>query len=383
MGLATADEGTNSKVVIHGSHMGGQIPKHGTHYVPGELVVLDRSMGSKWDKVEVLQSDGQTLEALQNEARELESELHDIAVVEPNYVYKLAAEPNDDRYRDQYFLRQVGAPSAWNTTKGEGVRICVIDSGYDRGNPELATKVVAERDLVGESHDGRAEDDIGHGTHVAGIAAAATDNYVGTAGVGWKSELVIAKAFDAAGNGTVADLVQALDFCQRQGAAVVNMSFAGVRGSAALEAEVEESVGMGMTLVASAGNYGSDQTLYPAGYPGVIGVGAANRDGTLRPTSNTGLAVDLVAPGEDIISAYPYYLRPYEGVAAFSGTSESAPQVAGGAALLRAEGLDREHAQGRLFKHAEDRGPVGRDDEWGHGFLDLRCAVRPGLEGCG
>lgn len=349
----------------------------GTRYVPGEVVVLKKG-DPKGDNVEVVPVEEQTLEGLERKAKEIKGKRPDAEVVEPNYVLKLAATPNDDRYPDQYFFRQIGAPSAWNVSKGEGTRICVIDSGYAHGNDELAGKVIAERDVVGDTHDGTAEDDIGHGTHVAGIAAAQTNNRIGTAGVGWNSKLVVVKAFDAEGNGTIADLAQALNYCQKVGGvSVVNMSFAGARGSEALKAEVAESNRMGMTLVAAVGNYGTSEMLYPAGYPGVIGVGAADRDGSLRSTSNTGPAVDLVAPGEDIISAYPN-----TGVASLSGTSMATPQVAGGAALLHANGLDRDRVRARLLNQAEDRGPVGRDDQWGHGFLDLRCAVRPGLDGC-
>ena len=349
----------------------------GTRYVPGEVVVVKKG-GLKEDNVEVLPVEEQTLVGLERKAEEVKGKRPDAEAVEPNYVLELAATPNDDRYPDQYFFRQIGAPSAWSVSKGDGIRVCVIDSGYDHGNAELASKVVAERDVVGDTHDAVAEDDIGHGTHVAGIAAAQTNNGVGTAGVGWNSKLVVAKAFDAEGNGTIADLAQALNYCQNAGGvSVVNMSFAGARGSEALKTEVAESNRIGMTLVAAAGNYRTSDTLYPAGYPGVIGVGASDRDGALRASSDTGPTVDLVAPGEEILSAYPN-----TGVASLSGTSTSAPQVAGGAALLHARGLDRDRVRARLFNQAEDRGPVGRDDLWGHGFLDLRCAARPGLDGC-
>ena len=367
----TGDTGTDSPTV--------ETSEDGIEYVPGELVVVTAG-GPREDAVEVVSVEETTLKGLEEKARKVRDARSDAEVVEPNYFFRSSATPNDFRYPDQYFFPQIGAPGAWNNTKGAGVTICVADSGYDHGNPEFADKVVAEKDVVGEVHDDFAEDDAGHGTHVAGVAAAETDNVTRTAGVGWLSKLAIAKfAFYASGvtGGSNADLAQALDWCQSVGnVSVVNASTSGPR-SAAVESEVADANAMGMTVVASVGNGGTTETQYPAGYPGVIGVGATDPDETLAAYSNRGPSVDLVAPGTDIISAIPH-----NATGGATGTSFAAPMVAGGAALLRAKGLNQQQTRDRLFKHAEDRGPTGRDAKWGHGFLNLRCATQPSLNGC-
>lgn len=128
--------------------------------------------------------DGIALKGLKERARKVEASRPGAEAVEPNFFFRSSATPDDPRYDDQYFFGQIGAPGAWNDTEGEGIRICVVDYG----NPEFSNKVVAEKDVVGEVHDGYAEDDTGHGTHVAGIAVTETDNGARTAGVGWPVE---------------------------------------------------------------------------------------------------------------------------------------------------------------------------------------------------
>lgn len=347
----------------------------GVEYVPGELVILKKG-GSKEDNIEVVKVKEQDLKGLKEKAKKTKSERPNAEVVEPNYVRTLDATPNDPHYDDQYHLRQIGAPTAWNYSKG-GARICVIDSGYDRGNREFTGKVVAERDLV--EADSVAQDSNGHGSHVAGIAAAETDNGVRTAGVGWNSNLVIAKAFNVNGQSTSALVARALNYCQNVGGvSTVNMSFGDPDPSDVEQAEINESyLASGFTLVAAAGNSGDFRDNYPASYPYVIGVGASDPDGTLAPYSTRGTHVDLTAPGTNILSAVPN-----DSVARLSGTSMAAPQVAGSAALLYSSGLNTNQVQSRLFNQSEDRGANGKDPYWGHGFLNVKCAIKPTESGC-
>lgn len=348
----------------------------GVEYVPGELVVVKKG-GSKEDNVEVVPVEEQTLKGLKAKAKKVKAARSEAEIVEPNYVRSLDATPNDPRYDDQYHLRQIGAVTAWNYSKGAATRICIIDSGYDQGNPEFTKKVVAERDFV--EGDSVAQDSNGHGSHVAGIAAAETDNGVRTAGVGWDSKLIIAKAFNADGKSTTALITRALNYCQNAGGvSTVNMSYGDPTPSDAEEAEILESyLTWGFTLVAAAGNSGDFRDNYPASYPYVIGVGATNPDGTLASYSTRGSHVDLTAPGTNILSAVPN-----DTTARLSGTSMATPQVAGSAALLYARGLDTNQVRSRLFNQSEDRGAAGKDPYWGHGFLNVKCAVNPNESGC-
>lgn len=347
-----------------------------TEYVPGELVVL-REGAPEENNIEVVPiPEAQTLRTLEQEADTLEGELAGVEAVEPNYVRRLDARPNDPQYGNQYHLPQIGAPTAWDYTKGSGVRICIIDSGYDRANPEF-DNVVAERDFL--ENDNVAQSSNGHGTHVAGIAAAKTDNGIRTAGVAWSSGLVIAKIFNSAGSTSSALSARAINYCHSTaGVSIINMSYSDTQPSAAERAEIVESWEIFRhTLVAAAGNSYDFQTNYPSAYPYVIGVGATNANGSLADYSTKGTHVDITAPGTNVLSSWPGST-----VARLSGTSMAAPIVAGSAALLRDRGLTSEQVQSRLFNQSEDRGAPGKDPYWGHGFLNVKCAAVTTETGC-
>lgn len=353
----------------------------GVHYVPGELVIATKGT-PKENTTEVMPVAEQTLKGLKEKAKEIRAKRADAEIVEPNYVGKLDATPNDPRFDDQYWLKQVGAPGAWNDTKGTGTRVCVIDSGWDRDNPEFTGKVIAERDQV--SDDGIAQDGLGHGTAVAGVVGAETDNGLRTAALGWDTRLAIARAADNNGNVTSANASQALNWCQNVGGvSVVNMSFGWTIAPDVVQTQIAESDLMGQTLVASVGNQpagtgcNARQVMYPAGFNAVIGVGASTPTGSLACFSYTGPTVDLVAPGVDIMTA-----ATPDGITTPDGTSFSAPQVAATASLLYAKGLTQDQVRSRLYNQAEDRGSAGRDDYWGNGFLNARCATQPNAVDC-
>lgn len=352
--------------------------RSGVDFIPGELVVIEEG-GDKENNVNVISvPEADTLVELEERAGQLENTLPDVKLVEPNLVRTLDEVPNDPQYDSQYHFRQIGAPTAWNHSKGAGMRICIIDSGYYRDNPEFDNVVVAERDLV--QGDNIAQDSNSHGSHVAGIAALRTDNGVRTAGVGWSTKLVIAKAFNSNGTATSATLASAINYCQNAGGvSTINMSYGSTESSEAERAEIVQSYErFGMTLVASAGNnYAELAEYYPAAYQYVIGVGATDQNGNLAAYSNRGVFVDLTAPGTNILSVGPNNTSGY-----LSGTSMAAPQVSGSAAILRASGLSTTQIQSRLFNQSEDRGPVGKDNAWGHGFLNVKCAVKPTETGC-
>lgn len=351
--------------------------EEGVEYVPGEVVVYEEGKAAA-DNVEVVPVEEQTLKGIKEKAKEVKQKRSGSAkIVEPNYVGRAAAVPNDPEYDRQYQIPQTGVREAWDYAQGEDIRICVIDGGWERSEPDLDDKVVAERDVV--SGDAFAGDPRGHGTHVAGIAGAETDNGHSIAGVGWRSKLVIVRAADANGYITSANAAQALNVCQSNSSSAVNMSFYFDTGDPEIfYKEINQSYfTFGHSLVAAAGNDGDFTKRYPASWAYVIGVGASNQSGSLASFSNRGPAVDLVAPGVDVWSTYPGGgLRP------LSGTSMASPQVAGAAALLHSRGLNVDQVRYRLFSQAEDRGPAGRDNYWGHGFLNAKCAVNPNERGC-
>jgi subtilisin family serine protease len=299
-----------------------------------------------------------------------------------------------DPYRpQQWALDRIGAPAAWEVARGAGQVVAVIDSGVDLEHPDLADQLfrdasgaVVGRDFVDGDDDPR--DLNGHGTMVAGVVAAATDNGFGVAGVAPDARIMPIRVLDEKGEGFGDDVDKAIRWAVDHGATVVNLSLesdevalTGVGGRlAAPAAAVRYAWDRGVVVVAAAGNSGSDFTDYPASSPIVL-VGATDRADRRTDFSDAGRDDLLMAPGVDIVSTW---CRPREspvcdlqthnfGVA--EGTSFAAPHVAGALAVLRSTGLGPAEAVARLRETARDLGPAGRDPETGYGLIDLAAAV--------
>lgn len=392
----------------------------GAEFVPGEVVVgfEDGSYGTR-------SVAGESLDEIEAEAAEIEAE-PGVEVAGPNYVYELeqgAEEPSplvgaeeptaDDGFGDiserptlatndpyyengrQQNLTALKLPAAWNETRGAGVRVAVVDTGYYRTHPELADDVVAERDFV--AGDAVAEGGAHHGTQVAGIAAGETNNGRGIAAAGWAATVLHAKACTSAGCPSE-HTAAAVDWARRNGAMVINLSF-GLRqeppGDPVLGAAVQRALDANIVVLASAGTAENDvgySNHYPAAYPGVLGVGSSVFGGApeVSPWSNRGTQVDVVAPSEGppyggIVMPCNPNVAPRNLYCRQSGTSFSSAQVAGIAALVRAFNPDLTQAQvvERIQAQADDILPAGRDDAAGHGEADAKCSVRPDLIGCG
>ncbi|MFI0940100.1 type VII secretion-associated serine protease mycosin [Streptomyces sp. NPDC021020] len=224
----------------------------------------------------------------------------------------------------------------WQSTQGKGVTVAVIDSGIDTRNPQLATAVDVPRSVDLTDPRGRGTTDpVGHGTEVAGIIAARPSPATGFVGLAPQATLISVRQTGANGTGTVDGLADALRKAVAAGARVVNISQDTPRGTPALEAAVEAAVRADAVIVASAGNGGSDgafRTTYPGGYPGVLAVGASDRNNERAPFSQAGEFVGVAAPGVDMLSTVPG-----GGQCVDNGTSFAAPYVSGVAALIRAE----------------------------------------------
>jgi subtilisin family serine protease len=223
----------------------------------------------------------------------------------------------------------------------------------------------------------------GHGTAVAGVLAAQTDNNLGIAGVTWGGYLLPIKIFTD--SGTSAKILDGLDMARKLGARVVNMSFCyvienGKEVCASSEKGYDDPIVTqairngyvnGMVFVGAAGNYAQNVVGYPASLPEVIAVGAVKTDRTLASFSNSGQTLDLVAPGDSIYSTYLG-----GGYASVSGTSFSSPIVAGVVALYMSRYASEHKAwptpdqvYACLTGTAEDLGSPGRDDEYGFGLV--------------
>ncbi len=329
----------------------------------------------------------------------------DVAYAEPDYWARTQLSPNDPSYVDgqQWGLQQVRAAQAWDMTTGSSnVVIALVDSGIDLNHPDLAGKLWRNpgetrngrdddgngciddingcRYLVtaGASGDGQVKDDNGHGTHVAGIAGAATNNAIGGAGVSWASPLMAVKTIDQFGLSAYSDIAKGILYAAANGAAIINLSVGGAPASQTVCDAVSTAVGQGKLVVAAAGNRDQGETvLYPAMCPGALAVAATDRADAAAPFSIAGPRVDLAAPGVDILSTWYYSGTGQSGYRSVEGTSQAAPFVSGAAALVWARwpGLTAEGVKAQLTGTAVDAGPPGKDDGTGWGRLDVGAAV--------
>lgn len=298
-----------------------------------------------------------------------------------------AGASNDRYFAEQWNLTQIGAAQAWPTSTGKGVVIGIVDSGVDASHPDLAGKVDASADCIGGTcREGTARDRDGHGTTVAGIAAANTNNGSGIAGVAPDAHLVVARVLGDNGAGVTEDINLAIQWVVDKGARIVNLSLGEPdlvilsRLGTPLRSGIEYAWSRGAIPVLAAGNYEDlDNDGGSANYGDLhaLVVGSTDAKGRV-PAYSTSLGNamwGLVAPGgngegpgQDVISPIPG--GRYEWVA---GTSMAAPHVSGALALLLAQGLGPSQAVERLLATLDRSG--GDCGVGCRGRLDLRAAV--------
>ncbi len=272
-----------------------------------------------------------------------------VTFAEPNVTLHASYIPDDPAYHSlQYAPQKVGAEEAWDVTLSDpSVKIAVIDTGVDYNHPDLDGKVLQGYDFVDDDND--AIDENEHGTHVAGIAAANTDNGEGITGMAPKASILPVRVLDADGSGTLDDVAQGIRYAADQGAQVINLSLGGKIGSKTLEAAVNYAWEQGSVVVAAAGNESTPLPSYPAYYENAIAVAATDENDAIAYFSNYGLWVDIAAPGVDIHSTIPN-----GGYASYSGTSMASPLVAGVAGLLAAQGKSAEQIRTALEETADE-----------------------------
>ncbi|MEI6044414.1 MAG: S8 family serine peptidase [Chloroflexota bacterium] len=251
---------------------------------------------------------------------------------EPNFPVYALREPNDPLYRGQQWgLRYIKAPDTWDITTGtDNVVIAIVDSGVLTTHPDLADKVLKGMNFSAEPANANPTDNNGHGTYVAGIAAANTNNNIGMAGVAWNVKILPIKVLNADGVGSNATIAQGINYAAQKQAQIINISVGGPDRSRVVEEAVQMAFGQGEVLVASVGNSGNNLPNYPAACEGVIGVGAFNQRGEAASFSNYGPELSITAPGTSIIGPWigsPAYITD-------SGSSSAAPFVSGGVALM-------------------------------------------------
>lgn len=298
-----------------------------------------------------------------------------------------AAAPNDPFFGQQWALQRVGAEFAWGTTRGAGVIIASVDSGIDLTHPDLTGRILQGKDFADNDDDPM--DQNGHGTLIAGIAAATTDNGQGVASVAPAASMLPVRAFDAAGNGTADHVAAGIDWAvqeaQNRGLPLVlNLSFVQANSEGTpinlfadptLDKAIKDAAQAGAAVFIAAGNDGKPQTAYDSTSPGIAVVGASDKDDKRASLSNHGAGLDILAPGIDIVSTYRDVDQGKSVYASADGTSASVPFVAGAAALLMSQGKTNAQAIQRIYDTAKDLGLPGRDDDTGHGLLDVAAAL--------
>ena len=292
-----------------------------------------------------------------------------IETVQKNYLYEAAATPNDPFYSRQTHLAQVRASTAWNTTVGdESVIIAVVDSGVDGSHPDLVDKLLDGWNVYDESTD--FGDVMGHGTLVAGVAAAASDNDEGVTGVSWNSPILPVRVSDAQGAASSGDLAAGILWAVGNGARVVNVSFAPLWSNRIVKAAAQQAYNRGALVVIAAGNGGG--TTGSRGYRESLFVGAVATNDAVASFSDRGPFVDLSAPGTAIRST-----ENGGGYAMANGTSFAAPIVSGVAALMWSVNPDLRPVtiQELLIASAVDLGAAGKDTSYGYGMVDAASAV--------
>ncbi len=303
---------------------------------------------------------------------------------EPNYIREIAVtNPNDPKFQDgtQWGLNKIKAPEAWDIQKGsDSIRIAVVDTGVDWDHPDLQSNIWQDgsgnygydtvdanlsywenldndsdgvgdfRAILGEDYaniDYNPMDFHGHGTHVAGILGAVTDNSTGMAGTAWYCEIMAMRAgfaieydsLNGPGQNWVRvgmleddDSAAAITYAADNGASVINMSWGSYSSSSTIEAAINYAYLKGCVLIGAAGNNNSEGVFYPAGYSNVLAVAATDSNDQKASFSNYGPWVDVSAPGTGI---YSTDLDNTYGSG--SGTSYAAPFVAGQAGVLRSQ----------------------------------------------
>ncbi|MHB0856354.1 MAG: S8 family serine peptidase [Anaerolineae bacterium] len=327
-------------------------------------------LAPQWWRVSV--SEGQTVDQVLATIRTLPG----VEVAEEDQRVMLAGEPNDAQYaQEQWGPQKAQAPLAWDTTLGsEDVWIAVVDTGIDYEHEDRPANLWLGYDFANNDDDPR--DDNAHGTHVAGIAAARTNNDVGVAGMCSGCGVMPIKVLDANGSGSQSAIAngirQAADAGEHFGKRmVINLSLGGGY-SRVIEEAVGYALSKGALIVAAAGNSGAGGASYPAALDGVLSVSAT--DGADHPArfSQYGL---LAAPGVDILSTVPG-----GGYRAMSGTSMASPLVAGAAGLVWSQFPEYTAAQvmAALTKRADM--PTDWDDQYGTGRLNVASALETSAE---
>ncbi|GBR74128.1 putative protease [Candidatus Termititenax aidoneus] len=304
----------------------------------------------------------------------------EVAAAQPVFIYRIQATPDDKKYLNQaWYFDLINAPAGWDITTGStAVKIAVVDSGV-APHSDLDLDTAGWRDFVTENNLSPV-DPNGHGTIVAGLAAAIGNNDTGITGLDWNAKILPVRVMNDNGAGDTTAIAKGIKHAADQGADVINMSFGGLSDSLdnALEKACDYAHSKGSILVAAAGNIGgniyADSIVYPAVYENVLSVGSVNNIGnrSIFSVKNP----NVMAPGEKMFSTDKSgdYSNQSDDGKYFDGTSFAAPLVSGLMGLLRAQNptVNPQEAMEIVKKTAK---PAGSFVEYGWGIVDVYHAL--------
>lgn len=332
------------------------------------------------------------------------AEDEEVEFAEPNYLYSVSFVPNDTLYNpyqwnfDNAVYGGVEAEQGWDIGNGAGAVVAVLDSGiaYEdygiyRKAPDFdAATFVPGYDFV--NNDAHPNDDLGHGTHVAGTIAQQTNNAAGVAGLAYGAKLMPVKVISAAGQGEASWIADGIRFAADNGADVINMSLGGPSISQTILDALIYAHGKGVVIVAAAGNANINGVYYPAAHDEyVISVGATRYDEQRAPYSNYGSALDFVAPGGDASvdqngdgysDGIPQVTFDASNPASFAvyfyqGTSMATPHVSALAAMIIGKGIASgpTAVEQVLAATSDNLGAAGWDQYFGNGIINVGRAL--------
>lgn len=340
-GVARAQQADTEEIVVDfddgasAAEVSEVAARHGLRLVPNSAMVDD----DRLYRATVARADApRLLRALAREG--------DVDAAEENVEYRALFTPNDPLLEQQWGLRRVGTTRSWEVTCGQGVTVAVVDTGVACENHGEFTRV---QDLAGTrclpgwnfvNSTPHANDDQGHGTHVAGTIAQTTNNGIGAAGVAYCATILPVKVLDAAGRGTLANVAEGIRWAADHGAQVINLSLGGGGKSRVMEQAVDYARRHGATVICAAGNNGR-YVESPANAPGAVAVSAIDDADQIAFFSSRGPEVDVAAPGVRILqqTICDRGRNRCEQYASYSGTSMAAPHAAGVAALIVSLGV--------------------------------------------
>ncbi|MCA1010740.1 S8 family serine peptidase [Halobacillus halophilus] len=288
-----------------------------------------------------------------------------VLTADPDYISESSYVPSDPEYSGQYQYDDMNMEKAWNVTRGSSdTTVAVLDTGVYKYHEDLQGTVLPGYDFV--NNDANPDDNHGHGTHIAGLIAA-NFNDMGIAGLAPDTKILPVKVGDYEGKFSDSDVLAGIYYAIDKGVDVINMSFGAYHQSDAEERALWEAYNEGIVLVAAASNDGIRDASYPASYFPVISVAATERSGYRAAFSNYGTWVDLTAPGVYLTSTS--YMGGYSSM---SGTSFSAPLVAGLAAMIKGENPDWNpgEIEWAMEKHAQTPNASRWDEAYGYGIPD-------------